>query len=75
VNCSCTWSKDLETDIPYLCVAGLDAKIKVYDVFNATIVKVFVGHGAVSATRYASRTRLTPNRRSMTWPRARPIRP
>ena len=40
MNCSCTWSKDLETDIPYLCVAGLDAKIKVYDVFNATVAKV-----------------------------------
>ncbi|KAK7996906.1 hypothetical protein PG989_004946 [Apiospora arundinis] len=46
VNCSCTWSKDRETDIPYLCVAGLDAKIKVYDVFNGTIAKTFVGHGA-----------------------------
>lgn len=40
MNCSCAWSKDLETDIPYLCVAGLDAKIKIYDVFNATIAKV-----------------------------------
>ncbi|KAK8029055.1 Polycomb protein eed-B [Apiospora marii] len=46
VNCSCTWSKDRETDIPYLCVAGWDAKIKVYDVFNGNIVKTLVGHGA-----------------------------
>ncbi|KAI0132708.1 WD domain-containing protein [Xylariales sp. AK1849] len=46
VNCSCTWSKEPETDIPWLCVAGWDAKIKVYDVFNGTLVKTLVGHGA-----------------------------
>ncbi|KAH8681505.1 WD40-repeat-containing domain protein [Xylariales sp. PMI_506] len=46
VNCSCTWSKDPETDIPWLCVAGFDSKIKVYDVFHGTLVKSLVGHGA-----------------------------
>lgn len=46
VNCSCTWSKDLETELPHLCVAGLDSKIKVYDVFNGKLVRTLVGHGA-----------------------------
>lgn len=40
MNCSCTWTKDPETEIPWLCVAGWDAKIKVYDVINGTLVKV-----------------------------------
>ncbi|KAI5926724.1 WD domain-containing protein [Camillea tinctor] len=39
LNCSCTWSKDPETEIPWLCVAGRDAKIKVYDVVNGKLVK------------------------------------
>ncbi|KAI1852458.1 hypothetical protein JX266_002636 [Neoarthrinium moseri] len=46
VNCSCTWSKDPETEIPWLCVAGRDAKIKIYDVFNGSLIKTLVGHGA-----------------------------
>ncbi|KAI1635428.1 WD domain-containing protein [Biscogniauxia mediterranea] len=45
LNCSCTWSKDPETEVPWLCVAGRDAKIKVYDVVNGKLVKVLVGHG------------------------------
>ncbi|KAI0020222.1 WD domain-containing protein [Xylariomycetidae sp. FL0641] len=45
LNCSCTWSKDPETEAPWLCVAGRDAKIKVYDVVQGKLVKVLVGHG------------------------------
>ncbi|CAJ2512177.1 Uu.00g051920.m01.CDS01 [Anthostomella pinea] len=45
LNCSCTWSKDPETDVPWLCVAGRDAKIKVYDAIHGKLVKVLVGHG------------------------------
>ncbi|KAJ2998278.1 hypothetical protein NUW58_g378 [Xylaria curta] len=45
LNCSCTWSKDPETEVPWLCVAGRDAKIKVYDVIEGKLVKVLVGHG------------------------------
>ncbi|KAI5866674.1 WD40 repeat-like protein [Durotheca rogersii] len=45
LNCSCTWSKDPETEAPYLCVAGRDAKIKVYDVVHGKLVKVLIGHG------------------------------
>lgn len=45
LNCSCTWTKDPETEVPYLCVAGRDAKIKVYDVVQGKLVKVLVGHG------------------------------
>ncbi|KAH6660693.1 WD40-repeat-containing domain protein [Truncatella angustata] len=46
VNCSCTWTKDPETEVPWLCVAGWDAKIKIYDVISGTLVKTLVGHGA-----------------------------
>ncbi|KAK9771284.1 hypothetical protein SCAR479_12017 [Seiridium cardinale] len=46
INCSCTWSKDSETEIPWLCVAGWDARIKVYDVVHGVLVKTLVGHGA-----------------------------
>ncbi|KAI0099908.1 WD domain-containing protein [Nemania sp. FL0031] len=45
LNCSCTWSKEPETEVPWLCVAGRDSKIKVYDVIKGTLVKVLVGHG------------------------------
>ena len=45
LNCCCTWTKDPETEIPYLCVAGRDAKIKIYDVVNGTLVNTLVGHG------------------------------
>ncbi|KAI0203752.1 WD domain-containing protein [Astrocystis sublimbata] len=45
LNCSCTWSKDPETEAPWLCVAGRDALIKVYDVIAGTLVKALKGHG------------------------------
>ncbi|KAI0482871.1 WD domain-containing protein [Xylariaceae sp. FL0804] len=43
LNCSCTWSKDPETEVPWLCVAGKDAKIKVYDVVQGKLVKLMNG--------------------------------
>ncbi|KAI0013099.1 WD40 repeat-like protein [Xylariaceae sp. FL0662B] len=45
LNCSCTWTKDPGTEVPYLCIAGRDAKIKVYDAIHGKLVKVLVGHG------------------------------
>ena len=50
MNCSCTWTKDPETEVPYLCIAGRDAKVKVYDVIEGKLVKVrkvlmFWGYG------------------------------
>ncbi|KAI0447788.1 WD domain-containing protein [Xylaria telfairii] len=45
LNCSCTWSKNPETEAPWLCVAGRDALIKVYDVIKGTLVKALKGHG------------------------------
>ncbi|KAK3491705.1 WD40-repeat-containing domain protein [Neurospora crassa] len=44
-NCSCCWSKDMETGQPWLCIAGADAKVKVYDVKQGKLVKTLVGHG------------------------------
>jgi len=40
LNCTCTWTKDPETEIPFLCVAGRDGKIKVYDVIHGKLVRV-----------------------------------
>ncbi|RBQ70180.1 hypothetical protein VDGD_21526 [Verticillium dahliae] len=48
-NYTCTWSQDKETGKPYLCLSGEDAKIKIYDVTEGTLVNVLVGHGGVSA--------------------------
>ena len=39
-NCCCTWSRDLHTGRPLICVAGKDAKIKVYDVANGDVTAV-----------------------------------
>ncbi|PNH34054.1 hypothetical protein BJF96_g2444 [Verticillium dahliae] len=36
---------DKETGKPYLCLSGEDAKIKIYDVTEGTLVNVLVGHG------------------------------
>ncbi|KAK0735911.1 WD40-repeat-containing domain protein [Apiosordaria backusii] len=44
-NFSCCWSKDPETERAWLCVAGKDAKIKVYNVKEGKLVKTLVGHG------------------------------
>ena len=39
-NFSCCWSKDPETGRAWLCIAGKDAKIKVYNVKEGKLVKV-----------------------------------
>ncbi|SPO05803.1 related to `extra sex combs` protein (WD-40 repeat family protein) [Cephalotrichum gorgonifer] len=44
-NCCCTWSRDLETGRPLICVAGKDSKIKVYDVITGEVAACLVGHG------------------------------
>ncbi|KAK0671106.1 WD40-repeat-containing domain protein [Cercophora samala] len=44
-NYTCCWSKDPDTEMPWLCVAGKDAKIKVYDIRQGKLVKTLVGHG------------------------------
>ncbi|KAK4166032.1 WD40-repeat-containing domain protein [Cladorrhinum sp. PSN259] len=44
-NFSCCWSKDPETGRAWLCVAGKDAKIKVYNVKDGKLVTTLVGHG------------------------------
>lgn len=40
VNCSCTWSKDAVTERALLCVAGRDAKVKVYNIKEGKLYKV-----------------------------------
>ncbi|KAH8889800.1 WD40 repeat-like protein [Thozetella sp. PMI_491] len=44
-NFGCCWSKDPETEAPLLCVAGNNAKIKVYDVKEGKLARTLVGHG------------------------------
>jgi hypothetical protein len=39
-NCASCWSKDPVTEDAWLCVAGSDAIIKVYNVIKGTLVKV-----------------------------------
>ncbi|KAF7926120.1 uncharacterized protein EAE97_010420 [Botrytis byssoidea] len=40
---ACCWTKDLAK--PLLCVAGLNAKIKIWDVLSGKLIRVLVGHG------------------------------
>ncbi|KAL1838345.1 hypothetical protein VTJ49DRAFT_2776 [Mycothermus thermophilus] len=44
-NCACCWSRDPVTYEAWLCVAGNDANVKVYNVQQAKLVKTLVGHG------------------------------
>lgn len=39
-SCCCTWTKDPATGSPYICVGGVDAKVKIYDVSDASLVEV-----------------------------------
>lgn len=45
VNCSCCWSKEAGTERVLLCVAGADAKIKVYNIKEGKLFTTLVGHG------------------------------
>ncbi|KAJ8064205.1 hypothetical protein OCU04_006554 [Sclerotinia nivalis] len=42
---ACCWTQDLATQKPLLCVAGVDAKIKIFDVLAGKLLRVLVGHG------------------------------
>ncbi|QLI65982.1 Polycomb protein eed [Metarhizium brunneum] len=44
-GCCCTWTKDPVSGTPYICVGGVDAKVKIYDVSDGSLVECFVGHG------------------------------
>lgn len=39
-GCCCTWTRDPLTGAPYVCVGGVDAKVKIYDVSNGRLVEV-----------------------------------
>ncbi|ROW05293.1 hypothetical protein VSDG_00133 [Cytospora chrysosperma] len=54
VNCSCCWSKEAGTERVLLCVAGADAKIKVYNIKEGKLFTTLVGHGGAfhSTGRY-----------------------
>jgi hypothetical protein len=47
VNCACCWSKEAGTNHALICIAGRDAKIKVYRVKDASLY-------AVSAVTFAT---------------------
>ncbi|CAI6095476.1 unnamed protein product [Clonostachys chloroleuca] len=44
-NCCCTWTRDPITGVPYICVAGFDGIVKVYDIIQEKLVESFTGHG------------------------------
>jgi hypothetical protein len=46
--CTCTWTRDAQTGRPYICVGGLDTKIKVYDVVDGRLVTVSVSRRETS---------------------------
>ncbi|PNY23968.1 Polycomb protein esc [Tolypocladium capitatum] len=50
-GCCCTWVKDPITGSPYLCVGGVDAKVKIYNVSDGSLVECFVGHGGLTAVK------------------------
>ncbi|KAK7423774.1 hypothetical protein QQZ08_008929 [Neonectria magnoliae] len=44
--CCCTWTKDPVTKRPLICIGGVDAKVKIYDVIEGKLFKCFTGHGS-----------------------------
>ncbi|UKZ59831.1 uncharacterized protein TrAtP1_001122 [Trichoderma atroviride] len=44
-SCCCTWTMDIVHGKPYICIGGVDAKVKIYDVIDGQLVECFVGHG------------------------------
>ena len=42
MNCSCTWARDPQTERALLCVAGRDAKVKVYNIRDGEAVAVCI---------------------------------
>ncbi|KAK0388690.1 hypothetical protein NLU13_4933 [Sarocladium strictum] len=45
LNCCCTWTQDPETGNPWLCVGGIDARVKIYNVVTGEPVETLIGHG------------------------------
>ncbi|KAJ9131177.1 Polycomb protein esc [Pleurostoma richardsiae] len=45
LNCSCCWTKDTVTERAHLCIAGRDAKVKVYNIKEGKLITTLVGHG------------------------------
>ncbi|KAF5025192.1 hypothetical protein F66182_2768 [Fusarium sp. NRRL 66182] len=43
--CCCTWTQDPETGAPYLCIGGVDAKVKIYDIVSGKLYRCLTGHG------------------------------
>ncbi|KAF7560784.1 hypothetical protein G7046_g3366 [Stylonectria norvegica] len=37
--CCCTWTKDPLTGSPYICIGGVDAKVKIYDIVQGKLVR------------------------------------
>ncbi|PHH75875.1 hypothetical protein CDD83_4347 [Cordyceps sp. RAO-2017] len=44
-SCCCTWATDSVSGSPYICVGGLDAKVKIYNISDASLVECLIGHG------------------------------
>lgn len=44
--CCCTWTRDPVTERPLICIGGVDAKVKIYDVIDGKLFKCFTGHGS-----------------------------
>ncbi|KAJ5052309.1 uncharacterized protein L3040_002062 [Drepanopeziza brunnea f. sp. 'multigermtubi'] len=44
-NYACTWTKNLETGAPLLCVAGHTGIIKIFDVLTGELLRTLAGHG------------------------------
>jgi polycomb protein EED len=42
--CCCTWTKDPVSGDPYICIGGVDAKVKVYNVVTRELVEVCAAH-------------------------------
>jgi polycomb protein EED len=43
--CCCTWTRDPVSGTPYICIGGVDAKVKIYNVITRELVECFTGHG------------------------------
>ncbi|KFA61553.1 hypothetical protein S40285_04003 [Stachybotrys chlorohalonatus IBT 40285] len=44
-GCCCTWTRDPITGVPYICIGGVDAKVKIYNAVTGELAECFVGHG------------------------------
>ncbi|KAG6042042.1 hypothetical protein E4U41_006719 [Claviceps citrina] len=38
-SCCCTWTKDPVSGVPYICIGGVDAKVKIYDISTGNLVQ------------------------------------